>query len=83
MQVSYNGQHMKYRGKEERKAYGMFRMVKAIDRAIDSPSGEEKARAARWASAWGAISGIRSRGMRLRRTHLFQQRPRSKTPSNA
>ncbi|ATQ73345.1 hypothetical protein CR152_01610 [Massilia violaceinigra] len=74
---------MKYRGKEARKAYGMSRMVKAIDRAIDSSSDEEKARAARWASAWGAISGIHSRGIRLRRTDLFKQLPRRKTASNA
>ena len=74
---------MKYRGKKDRKAYGMARMVKAIDRAIDSSSDEEKARAARWASAWGAISGIHTRGIRLRRTDLFKQRPRTKTASGA
>jgi hypothetical protein len=69
---------MSYRDTKERKAYGMARMVKAIDRAIDALTDEEKARAARWASAWGAISGIRPRGIRLRRTDLFQQRPRRK-----
>ncbi|RSZ58364.1 hypothetical protein HF313_01365 [Massilia atriviolacea] len=74
---------MSYRGTRDRKAYGMARMVKAIDRAIDSSSDEEKARAARWASAWGAISGIHSRGIRLRRTDLFKQRPRRKTASSA
>jgi hypothetical protein len=73
---------MKYRGKKDRKAYGMSRMVKAIDRAIDSSTDEEKARAARWASAWGAISGIHSRGMRLRRTDLFKQIPRGKPTSS-
>ncbi|HEX8612706.1 MAG TPA: hypothetical protein VF800_15575 [Telluria sp.] len=74
---------MKYRGKQDRKAYGMSRMVKAIDRAIDSATDEEKARAARWASAWGAISGIHSRGIRLRRTDLFKQLPRRKATSKA
>ncbi|MDM5180669.1 hypothetical protein PO883_26150 [Massilia sp. DJPM01] len=74
---------MTYRGKEQRKAYGMARMVKAIDRAIDALTDAEKARAARWASAWGAISGIHSRGMRLRRTGLFAQGPRGKTTSTA
>ncbi|NHZ33260.1 hypothetical protein [Massilia rubra] len=72
---------MTYRGKKDRKAYGMSRMVKAIDRAIDAASDEEKARAARWASAWGAISGIHTRGIRLRRTDLFKQLPRRKTAS--
>ncbi|NHZ63761.1 hypothetical protein [Massilia genomosp. 1] len=74
---------MTYQGKKDRKAYGMSRMVKAIDRAIDAASEAEKARAARWAAAWGAISGIHTRGIRLRRTDLFKQRPRRKTTSNA
>jgi hypothetical protein len=71
---------MKQRGKDERKAYGMSRMVKAIGRAIDSSTDEEKDRAARWAAAWGAISGIHSRGIRLRRTALFDLRPRDRIP---
>lgn len=74
---------MTYRDTKDRKAYGMARMVKAIDRAIDSPSDDEKARAARWVSAWGAISGIHTRGIRLRRTDLFKQLPRRKPASNA
>ena len=72
---------MTYRGKTDRKAYGLSRMAKAIDRAIDAPSDEEKARAARWVSAWGAISGIYTPGIRLRRTELFKQLPRRKTSS--
>ncbi|NHZ43149.1 hypothetical protein [Massilia aquatica] len=74
---------MKYRGKKDRKGYGLSRMAKAIDRAIDASSDEEKARAARWVSAWGAISGIYTPGIRLRRTDLFKQLPRRKTTSNA
>lgn len=62
---------MNPRRKDERKAYGLARMAAAIGRAIDSDSPEEKDRAARWAAAWGVISGIRSPGIRLRRDVLF------------
>ena len=54
----------------------MLRMVEAIGRAIDSPTDAEKEKAARWAAAWGVISGIRSPGIRLRRTVLDDQRER-------
>ena len=54
----------------------MLRMVAAIGRAIDSDSAMEKNRAARWASAWGAASGIRSPGVRLRRNVLIDERRR-------
>ncbi len=60
--------------KTERKTYGMLRMVKAIGRAIKASTALEKERAARWAAAWGVISGIRSRGIRLRRDVLFDGR---------
>lgn len=56
--------------KSDRKNYAMLRMIAAISRAIDSDVPAEKDRAARWAAAWGALSGIRSPGMRLRRNVL-------------
>jgi hypothetical protein len=61
---------MGYRTKDERKAYGMLRMAAAIERAIVAEQDDEKDRAARWATAWGAISGIHSPGMRLRSSIL-------------
>ena len=69
---------MKQRVRKERKTYAMLRMVAAISRAIDSGSAVEKNRAARWASAWGAASGIRSPGvrLRLRRNVLIDERRR-------
>lgn len=61
---------MSYRSKDERKAYGTQRMLAAIGRAIDADTDAEKERAARWATAWGALSGIRTPGLRLRRSVL-------------
>ena len=61
---------MKREIKIERKNYAMLRMISAISRAIDSDVPAEKDRAARWAAAWGALSGIRSPGVRLRRSVL-------------
>jgi len=61
---------MKRQVKYERKAYAMLRMAEAIGRAIASNLPAEKDRAARWAAAWGVISGIRSPGVRLRRSVL-------------
>ena len=61
---------MKREIKIERKNYAMLRMIAAISRAIDSDVPAEKDRAARWAAAWGALSGIRSPGVRLRRNVL-------------
>ena len=49
-------------------------MASAIGRAIAADSPEEKDRAARWAAAWGVISGIRSPGIRLRRDVLLDGR---------
>lgn len=65
---------MKHRSKEQRKAYAMRRMAEAIGRAIRSESPQEKERAKRWAAAWGVVSGIRSSGVRLRRSVLFDRR---------
>ncbi len=48
----------------------MRRMVEAIGRAIKSKSSAEQDTAARWAAAWGVVSGIRSPGIRLRRSVL-------------
>ena len=58
--------------KKERKAYAMLRMISAIERAIGAPTPTEQDKAARWAAAWGAIGGIRSPGIRLRRDTLFK-----------
>lgn len=62
---------MKHRTQDERKAYGKQRMLAAIERAIDAGTDAEKERAARWATAWGALSGIRAPGLRLRRSVLI------------
>jgi hypothetical protein len=67
---------MKPRIQKERKSYAMFRMVAAIGRAIHSTTSAEKDKAARWAAAWGVISGIRTRGIRLRRSVLIDERRR-------
>jgi hypothetical protein len=61
---------MKQRIRKERKNYAMLRMAEAIGRAIDSELPADKDRAARWAAAWGVVSGIRSPGVRLRRSVL-------------
>lgn len=65
---------MNHRIRDEKKAYAMLRMVEAIGRAIHAQSPIEKDRAARWAAAWGALGGIRSPGVRLRRNVLVDQR---------
>ncbi len=74
---------MKYRRKDERKAYAMLRMVQALARAIDADSSLEKDQAARWVAAWGVISGIRSPGIRLRRSTLFDHPPHRRKPSSS
>lgn len=61
---------MDQRYRKEKKSYAMLRMVQAIGRAIASPSSADKAKAARWAAAWGVLSGIRTPGVRLRRSVL-------------
>jgi len=45
-------------------------MIAATERAIQADSDAEKDRARRWAAAWGVLSGIRSPGIRLRRSVL-------------
>lgn len=55
----------------------MRRMADAIERAIGSESDQEQERARRWAAAWGVVSGIRSNGVRLRRSVLFDHRGKS------
>lgn len=47
-------------------------MGKAIGRAIQAGSSDEQARAIRWAGAWGLLCGIRSPGVRLRRSELVE-----------
>jgi hypothetical protein len=66
---------MKQRYKKERKNYAMLRMVEAIGRAIDSDTDAGKDKAARWAAAWGVVSGIRTAGVRLRRDVLSDEKP--------
>jgi hypothetical protein len=58
--------------RQQRKSYGMRRMGKAIGRAIQAGSSDEQARAIRWAGAWGLLCGIRSPGVRLRRSELVE-----------
>ena len=65
---------MDYRIRKEKKRYALLRMNEAITRAIASDSDAEKDRAARWAAAWGVLSGIRSPGVRLRRSVLVDKR---------
>lgn len=66
---------MKQRYRKERKNYAMFRMIEAIERAIDSETPADKDKAARWAAAWGVVSGIRTAGVRLRRDVLADPKP--------
>lgn len=47
------------RDRHQRTAYAMRRMSKAVDRVIVAKDQAAKARAARWAAAWGMASGIR------------------------
>jgi hypothetical protein len=58
--------------RQQRKSYGMRRMGEAIGRAIQAGSGEEQTRAIRWAGAWGLLCGIRSPGVRLRRSEFVE-----------
>ena len=67
---------MKRQIRMERKRYAMARMAEAIGRAIKSTAPADKDRAARWAAAWGLVSGIRTRGIRLRRDVLSDERRR-------
>ena len=69
---------MNQRVRKERKSYAMLRMAEAIGRAIGSSSDAEKEKAARWAAAWGVVSGIRSPGVRLRRSVLIDRRRTSR-----
>ncbi len=67
---------MNHRPIQERKSYGMLRMIIAIGRAIDATTDAEKDQAARWVAAWGVLSGIHTPGVRLRRSVLgSKQRP--------
>ncbi len=65
---------MNQRIRKEKKRYALLRMNEAIGRAMASGSDAEKDRAARWAAAWGVINGIRSPGVRLRRSVLVDKR---------
>ena len=65
---------MQYRIRKEKKTYAMLRMAEAIERAIVANCAADKDRAARWAAAWGVVSGIRSPGVRLRRNALVDMK---------
>lgn len=65
---------MKQLIKHERKTYAMLRMAVAIGRAMGASAPADKDRAARWAAAWGVAGGIRSPGVRLRRSVLLDKR---------
>jgi len=64
--------------RKKRKSYAMKRMADAISRAIASEQPSEKDKAARWAAAWGVLGGIRTPGIRLRRSVLADRRGRSR-----
>lgn len=44
--------------RNERAAYGLRRMSKAIDRAIAAKTDLEKERAFRWVTRWALVGGI-------------------------
>lgn len=69
---------MNHRIRKAKKSYAMLRMAEAIGRAIESTSPAEKDKAARWAAAWGVISGIRSPGVRLRRGTVLVEKRRTR-----
>ncbi|MFP5392315.1 MAG: hypothetical protein ACLGI6_12365 [Gammaproteobacteria bacterium] len=48
----------------------MERMIAAIERAILADNATQQDKASRWAAAWGLLGGIRSPGIRLRRSVL-------------
>jgi hypothetical protein len=46
----------------QRRAAALRRLSLAVDRSIRASSPAEKARAARWAAAWGRAAGLRPQG---------------------
>ena len=62
---------------DDRKSYGRKRMALAIERAMTADSTAEQDKARRWAAAWGLLGGIRSPGVRLRRSSVLADRRRS------
>lgn len=52
----------------KKKSYALRRMGVAIERAMHAGNERDKARAAKWAAAWGMLCGIKSAGMKLRRS---------------
>jgi hypothetical protein len=61
-----------------RKPYAMRRMAAAIDRAINGSTSKERARAAKWAAAWGALCGIVTSGVTLRSNDIEPARPKNR-----
>lgn len=59
---------MRCRTTYERKSYAMYRMGRAIGRAIVEPSSSCKERAAKWAAAWGMLCGIKTGTVNSRKT---------------
>jgi hypothetical protein len=47
------------RDKDERTAYALRRLSKAVDRAITAKSDQAKASARRWAELWAKAAGIK------------------------
>lgn len=59
-----------------RKPYALRRMAAAIDRAIHGRTSKERARAAKWAAAWGTLCGIVTSGVTLRDNDIAPVRSR-------
>ena len=64
----------------KKKSYALRRMGIAIERAMHAGNERDKARAAKWAAAWGMLCGIKSAGMKLKRSDAMQAGARA-TPN--
>lgn len=49
------------RDSNQRKAYALARLSKAVDRAITAKSDQTKARAKHWAELWARAAGVKRR----------------------
>jgi hypothetical protein len=67
--ISNLPRHVKSSDPYARKSYAMQRMSQAIQRAIASPTINQKMRAAKWAAAWGLMCGIKATNAELRLGH--------------
>lgn len=50
------------RNKNQRTAYAMNRLSKAVDRVITAKSQQEKAMGRQWAALWAKAAGIKTSG---------------------